>query len=300
MKIPAALLERSDLTRVREDRRLQRQGLRTSPFDIVSSLLLALILFTSAAVLFGFLMWLTRGPVEPHKTIPPVEFGSQDNQTSLGAEDEFEKPTASEIESLQEPSLEETIEAVADVAGTFAVSAEAVASDATSNQNGSSPGSLRSPGPDIDGELVVPRYERWQLEFSANDLVDYAKQLDGATFRILKRALPGPYTFILPSAKALPAPFNKKKTVGIRVPENNIARALAAALGRPIATASLHDQDEIIDYTTDPDSIFEDWNLKVSAIVDAGMGGLVPSTVIDLSQDEPLVIREGLGDVGVI
>ena len=129
MKIPAALLERSDLTRVREDRRLQRQGLRTSPFDIVSSLLLALILFTSAAVLFGFLMWLTRGPVEPHKTIPPVEFGSQDNQTSLGAEDEFEKPTASEIESLQEPSLEETIEAVADVAGTFAVSAEAVASN---------------------------------------------------------------------------------------------------------------------------------------------------------------------------
>lgn len=145
--------------------------------------------------------------------------------------------------------------------------------------------------------------EKAYFSFVCADLSDlsvYAKQLDGATFRILKRALPGPYTFILPSAMALPAPFNKKKTVGIRVPENNIARALAATLGRPIATASLHDQDEIIDYTTDPDSIFEDWNLKVSAIVDAGMGGLVPSTVIDLSQDEPLVMREGLGDVGVI
>lgn len=145
--------------------------------------------------------------------------------------------------------------------------------------------------------------EKAYFSFVCADLSDlsiYAKQLDGATFRILKRALPGPYTFILPSAKALPAPFNKKKTVGIRVPENNIARAIAAELGRPIATASLHDQDEIIDYTTDPDNIFEDWHLRVSAIVDAGMGGLVPSTVIDLSKDEPLVIREGLGDVGVI
>ncbi len=183
MRMPAALLDRGELARVRENRRLERQGLRTSPFDIVSSLLLASIFFSSAFVLLSFLIWLTRGPSEPHRSIPPVEFGSQNNETSIGSEDEFEEPTASEIESLQEPSLEETIEAVTDVAGTVAVSAEAVASDSasdsSSDEKASSPGSLRSPGPEIDGDSVIPRYERWQLEFSANDLADYAKQLDG-------------------------------------------------------------------------------------------------------------------------
>ncbi len=145
--------------------------------------------------------------------------------------------------------------------------------------------------------------EKAHFSFVCADLSDlsiYAKQLDSPTFRILKRALPGPYTFILPAAKSLPAPFNKKKTVGIRVPKNAIAKAIASALGRPIATASLHHQDDIIDYTTDPESIFEDWSLRVNAFVDGGMGGLVPSTVIDLSQTEPTIIRKGLGDVGVV
>ncbi len=177
--MPAALLDRSEVARLREQRRLERQGLRTSPFDIVSSLLLALIIFAAALVLLSFLTWLTRGPSEPHHLIPPVEFGSQDNNTSIGSDDEFEKPTASEIESLQEASLEEAIEAVTNVAGTVAVSLDAVSSGFRTDEPGSSAGLMRSPGPDVDGDSMVPRYERWQLEFSANDLADYAKQLDG-------------------------------------------------------------------------------------------------------------------------
>lgn len=86
MRMPAALLDRGELARVRENRRLERQGLRTIPFDIVSSPLLASILFSSAFVLLSFLIWLTRGPSETHRTIPPVEFGSRDNETSLGNE----------------------------------------------------------------------------------------------------------------------------------------------------------------------------------------------------------------------
>lgn len=128
-----------------------------------------------------------------------------------------------------------------------------------------------------------------------SNLSDYVRQIDTKTFKILKRALPGPYTFILPGNNNLPSSFKKKKEVGIRVPDNEITRAIVRALGNPIVSTSIYDEDEVIEYTTDPELIFEKWQNKVDVIVDGGYGGNVPSTVIDLTGDEPILIREGKG-----
>ncbi len=133
-----------------------------------------------------------------------------------------------------------------------------------------------------------------------SNLSDYVRQIDTATFKILKRALPGPYTFILPGNNSLPKAFKKKKTVGIRVPKNNIALALVEALGNPIVSTSIHDEDELLEYTTDPELIFEKWNKLVDMVIDGGYGGNVASTVIDLSGHEPEVIREGKGSLDVL
>ncbi len=128
-----------------------------------------------------------------------------------------------------------------------------------------------------------------------SNLSDYVKQIDTKTFKILKRALPGPYTFILPGNNNLPSVFKKKKEVGIRVPDNEITRAIVRELGNPIISTSIYDEDEVIEYTTDPELIFEKWQNRVDVIVDGGYGGNVPSTVIDLTGDEPILIREGKG-----
>ena len=128
-----------------------------------------------------------------------------------------------------------------------------------------------------------------------SNLSDYVKQIDTQTFKILKRALPGPYTFILPGNNNLPSVFKKKKEVGIRVPDNEITRAIVRALGNPIISTSIYDEDEVIEYTTDPELIFEKWQNRVDIVVDGGYGGNVPSTVIDLTGDEPILIREGKG-----
>ncbi|AWH74844.1 threonylcarbamoyl-AMP synthase [Dokdonia sp. Dokd-P16] len=128
-----------------------------------------------------------------------------------------------------------------------------------------------------------------------SNLSDYVKQIDTKTFKILKRALPGPYTFILPGNNNLPSVFKKKKEVGIRVPDNEITRAIVRALGNPIISTSIYDEDEVIEYTTDPELIFEKWQNRVDVIVDGGYGGNIPSTVIDLTGDEPILIREGKG-----
>ncbi|MAZ26152.1 MAG: threonylcarbamoyl-AMP synthase [Cytophagaceae bacterium] len=130
-----------------------------------------------------------------------------------------------------------------------------------------------------------------------SNLSDYVRQIDSPTFKLLKRTLPGPYTFILPGNNNLPTVFKKKKTVGIRVPENNIARAIVHELGNPIISTSIYDEDEVIEYTTDPELIFEKWEKLVDCVVDGGYGGNVPSTVIDLTQGEPILIREGKGDL---
>ncbi|WP_373071458.1 L-threonylcarbamoyladenylate synthase [Zeaxanthinibacter enoshimensis] len=132
-----------------------------------------------------------------------------------------------------------------------------------------------------------------------SNLSDYVRQIDTPTFKILKRALPGPYTFILPGNNNLPKDFKKKKTVGIRVPNNNISRALVEALGRPIVSTSIKDEDTLLEYTTDPELILEKWDNLVDVVIDGGYGDNQPSTVIDLSEAEPVVIREGKGSLDI-
>lgn len=132
-----------------------------------------------------------------------------------------------------------------------------------------------------------------------SNLSEYVKQIDTATFKILKRALPGPYTFILPGNNNLPKDFKKKKTVGIRVPNNSIANALVQALGNPIVSTSIRDEDELLEYTTDPELIYEKWDNLVDIVIDGGYGDNTASTVVDLSEGEPEIIREGKGDIDI-
>lgn len=133
-----------------------------------------------------------------------------------------------------------------------------------------------------------------------SNLSDYVKQMDQPTFKLLKRALPGPYTFILEGNNNLPKVFKKKKTVGIRVPDNTIARTIVAALGNPIVSTSIKDDDEVIEYTTDPELIFEKWQNKVDLVVDGGYGDNQASTVIDLTKSEVEIIRKGKGNIEII
>ncbi len=144
------------------------------------------------------------------------------------------------------------------------------------------------------------KLEKADLSFICSDLTnlsDYVSQIETRIFKILKRSLPGPYTFILPGSNNLPTVFKKKKTVGIRIPDNPIALALVRELGNPIISTSIKDEDEVIEYTTDPELIFEKWQHKVDIVIDAGFGGNEPSTVIDLTGNEPILIREGKGPV---
>lgn len=133
-----------------------------------------------------------------------------------------------------------------------------------------------------------------------SNLSDYVRQIDTATFKILKRALPGPYTFILPGSNNLPKDFKKRKTVGIRIPDNAIAKALVEGLGNPIVSTSIRDEDELIEYTTDPELIREKWDKLVDLVIDGGYGGNLASTVIDLSGQEPVVLREGKGPLDIL
>ena len=141
------------------------------------------------------------------------------------------------------------------------------------------------------------------FSFICNDLShlsDYVKQIDTATYKILKRALPGAYTFILPGNTNLPKAFKNKKTVGIRVPDNNIIREIVKQLGNPIVSSSIRDDDDVIEYTTDPELIFEKWKDRVDLVIDGGYGNNVPSTVIDMSLDEIEIIREGKGSLDIL
>jgi sua5/yciO/yrdC/ywlC family protein len=149
-------------------------------------------------------------------------------------------------------------------------------------------------------QLKGVKLEKANFSFICADLSnmsDYVKQIDNTTFKILKKALPGPYTFILPGGNNLPKDFKRKKTVGIRVPDNNIARILVQKLGNPIVSTSIYDEDELIEYTTAPELIFEKWQNKIDAIIDGGYGDNVASTIIDLSNGTPVVIREGKGEI---
>ncbi|ARV08407.1 threonylcarbamoyl-AMP synthase [Winogradskyella sp. PC-19] len=146
------------------------------------------------------------------------------------------------------------------------------------------------------------KLEKANFSFICEDLSnlsDYVKQINTSTFKILKRALPGAYTFILPGSKSLPNPFKKRKTVGIRVPDNSIILSLVAALGNPIVSTSIRDDDDVLEYTTDPELILEKWDNLVDIVIDGGYGDNEASTVIDLSEDEPTVIREGKGSLEI-
>jgi len=135
------------------------------------------------------------------------------------------------------------------------------------------------------------------LSFICNDLShlsEYTKPISTPTFRLLKEHLPGPYTFILPASKLVPKILqSKKSTIGLRIPDNPIAMALVRELGRPILSTSL--PGEQVEDTTDPDVMYENFGKQVDAVIDGGIGGMIPSTVVDCSIDLPEVIREGAG-----
>lgn len=147
------------------------------------------------------------------------------------------------------------------------------------------------------------KLEKSNFSFICNDLShlsDFVKQIDTPTYKLLKRALPGPYTFILPGSNSLPRVFKKKKTVGIRIPDNNIARTIVKSLGNPIISTSIYDEDDVLEYTTDPELIFEKWQHLVDGVVDGGYGGNQASTVINLTGTEPEVVRKGKGSLSIL
>ena len=147
------------------------------------------------------------------------------------------------------------------------------------------------------------KVDKSNFSFICNDLShlsDYVKQIDTPTYKLLKRAFPGPYTFILPGSKSLPKVFKKKKTVGIRIPNNNIVRAIVEALGNPIISTSIHDEDDVIEYTTDPELIFEKWKHLVDGVIDGGFGDNLASTIIDLTDSIPKIVREGKGAIDIL
>ena len=136
-----------------------------------------------------------------------------------------------------------------------------------------------------------------QLSFICSDishLSEYAKQLPTATYRILKEYLPGPYTFILPASKMVPKILQSKKdTIGLRIPDNQIALDIIRELGRPILSASL--PGDVVEDYTDPEVMHENFRKEVDMIVDGGIGGTIPSTIIDCTGKEPVLERQGLG-----
>lgn len=144
------------------------------------------------------------------------------------------------------------------------------------------------------------KLERSNFSFICHDLSnlsDYVTQIETPIFKLLKRTLPGPYTYILPGASTLPHPFKKKKTVGIRIPNNSIALEIVERLGNPIVSTSIHDEDEILEYSTDPELIYEKWGAKVDLVIDGGYGDNQPSTVIEVNGTEVSVVREGKGSI---
>jgi tRNA threonylcarbamoyl adenosine modification protein (Sua5/YciO/YrdC/YwlC family) len=149
--------------------------------------------------------------------------------------------------------------------------------------------------------LFKTKPEQSNLSLICSDLKhisDYTIPFDTPVFKLMKHCLPGPFTFILKANSNVTKIFhNKKKTVGIRVPDNSVARALVAELGNPLVSKSIHSLDEIEDYTTDPYEIYGRYEDKVSCMLSDGYGDNLASTVIDCSGDEPVLIRQGKGDI---
>jgi tRNA threonylcarbamoyl adenosine modification protein (Sua5/YciO/YrdC/YwlC family) len=141
--------------------------------------------------------------------------------------------------------------------------------------------------------------EKSNLSIICNDLSiisEYAK-VDTPTFKLMKRNLPGPFTFILPTTSSLPKIYKKKKTVGIRVPDNNIIREIVIRLGNPVLSTSIIDENDEIEYITNPELIHDKWQDFADIVIDGGIGGIEPSTVIDCSTGEHDIIRQGKGEL---
>ncbi|MFN6946156.1 MAG: L-threonylcarbamoyladenylate synthase [Cytophagaceae bacterium] len=140
-----------------------------------------------------------------------------------------------------------------------------------------------------------------RFSFICHDLShisEYTHNLPDPVFKIMKKALPGPFTFILNANNNVPKALNpKKNTIGIRVPDNNIIRMLVKELGNPILTTSIKDDDDVLEYSTDPELIYEKYRDSVDVVIDGGYGNNVPSTVVDCTGDEIEIVREGLGDI---
>lgn len=136
--------------------------------------------------------------------------------------------------------------------------------------------------------------------YDLSHISEYTRQLDTPIFKLMKKALPGPYTFILEASSKVPKILSaKKKTVGIRIPDNHIPREIVKELGNPIITTSIHD-DEIHEYATDPEIIYDEFRNKVDLIINGGYGNVEASTILDCTGSYPEVLREGLGDVSII
>lgn len=133
---------------------------------------------------------------------------------------------------------------------------------------------------------------------SLSNISEYTTTIDRSIFKLLKKSLPGPYTFILPASKIIPKIFdNKKSTIGIRVPDQDIITAIVKELGNPLVTTSIHDDDEILEYSTDPYQIYEKYENDVDIVIDGGYGNLEASTVVDCTEGYPEIIRQGIGEI---
>jgi len=134
--------------------------------------------------------------------------------------------------------------------------------------------------------------------YDLSHISDYTRQIDNETYRVIKKALPGPFTFIFNANKNVPKLLSSnKKTVGIRIPDNHIARTIVKMLGNPIVSTSIHDDDEIMEYSTDPELIHEKYKDIVDLVIDGGYGDNEPSTIVDCSDGEFEIIRQGKGDL---
>lgn len=141
--------------------------------------------------------------------------------------------------------------------------------------------------------------QKSNLSIICNDLSiisEYAR-VSNPTFKLMKRNLPGPFTFILATTSSLPKIYKKKKTVGIRIPDNNIIREIVAQLGNPVLSTTIKDKDDELEYTTNPELIHEKWSDFADIVVDGGIGGIEPSTVVDCTSHEPVIIRQGKGEL---
>ncbi|KJF42501.1 MULTISPECIES: L-threonylcarbamoyladenylate synthase [Draconibacterium] len=164
-------------------------------------------------------------------------------------------------------------------------------------------------GCDITNQKAVEKVARFKgiqveknnFSFICSDfshLSDYTKPIPNNIFKLIRKNLPGPFTFILNANNNVPRYFKgKKKTVGIRIPDNNIIREIVSELGNPILSSSVHDDDEILEYTTDPELIHEKFAELADIVIDGGFGELIPSTIIDCTSDEPILVRQGKGEL---